>query len=41
MCFYFEIVLKYFIAVNVQTHPVVNVAINLDNVQCLDSCNPP
>lgn len=28
---------RYFPVVNVQTHPMVNVATHLDNVQCLDS----
>ncbi len=37
-CFHFEITVRYFLAVNVQTHPAVNVAIHLDNVQCLDNC---
>lgn len=30
-----------FLGANVKTHPVVNVAIHLDNVQCLDNRHSP
>ncbi len=32
VCFHFETIVRYFLAVNVQTHPVVNVAMHLDIV---------